>query len=296
LLVPNTFDKGFEGTWTGANSEDSLVARAYSGEIDSDVLDKKQYLFDIVLDGNTSPVVKNAMHDLATNIRGDLMTILDCGFQATAQQTLDQRSNVVNMSSFNTAVFGQDLVFDDEYTGSTIKVTVPYVLATKIPSVDIAFGIQYSFSGPRRGVVSGFKSINFIPNEAWKESLYKQQVNYIEKDPKRYNIGTQLTSQTVASALSKINNVRALLRIRREVESLVDEYRDEFQNSATYDSMNYNLNQDLQKWVNNGACSTISAKVYASDYDKAQNIARVKVELRFTGLIERIYVDFVVNR
>ena len=50
------------------------------------------------------------------------------------------------------------------------------------------------------------------------------------------------------------------------------------------------------KWVANRTCKSISGSVYASDYDRQQKIARVKVEMIFTGLIERIFIDFIVNR
>ena len=277
-------------------SEDSLLVKAYGAEIDVDILDKKQYLFDVLLDGNTSPAVKNAMSQFADAIRQDCVAFLDCGFQATPQQTIDFRSNSVGMSNFRTAIYGQDAIVFDQYTGQNIKVTMTYFLASKIPVIDDQYGIQWSFSGPRRGVISGFEEINFFPNEMWKESLYKKQINYVEKDPKRINFGTQLTAQTVNSALSNINNVRALMRIKRDVEAMMDEYRDEFNDAITHESMSYNLNNYLQKWVANRTCKNISGMVYASDYDRQQKIARVKVEMVFTGLIERIFVDFVVNR
>jgi hypothetical protein len=307
---------GTDGTWgpiydksadpTGADpskwvqvadySEDSLLVKAYNAEIDVDILDKKQYLFDVLLDGNTSPAVKNAMSQFADAIRQDCVAFLDCSFQATPQQTIDFRSNSIGMSNFRTAIYGQDAVVYDQYTGQNIKVTMTYFLASKIPAIDEQYGVQWSFSGPRRGVISGFDEINFFPNEMWKESLYKKQINYVEKDPKRINFGTQLTAQTVNSALSNINNVRALMRIKRDVEAMMDEYRDEFNDAVTHESMSYNLNNYLQKWVANRTCKNISGAVYASDYDRQQKIARVKVEMVFTGLIERIFIDFIVNR
>ena len=60
--------------------------------------------------------------------------------------------------------------------------------------------------------------------------------------------------------------------------------------------MSYNLNSYLQKWTANRACKTISGKVYASDYDRQQKIARVQIELTFTGVIERIFINLQVNR
>jgi len=307
---------GADGTWgpvydksadpTGTNpsswvlladfSEDSLLVKAYGAEIDVSILDKKQYLFDVLLDGNNSAAVKNAMSYFADAMREDCVAFLDCGFQATPAQTIDYRSNSIGMSNFRTAIYAQDATIYDAYTGQDIKVTMPYFLAGKIPVNDNQFGIHWSFSGPRRGVISGFEQINFFPNEMWKESLYKKQINYVEKDPKRINFGTQLTAQTVNSALSNINNVRALMKIKRDVEAMMDEYRDEFNDSITHDSMSYNLNSYLQKWVANRCCKSIAGSVFASDYDRQQKIARVKVDLIFTGLIERIFIDFVVNR
>ena len=277
-------------------SEESLLVKAYKAEIDSDILDKKQFLFDVLLDGNTTAPVKNAMSEFADVMREDCVALIDCGFQATPEQTVNYRSQYVSMSNYRTAIFGQDAVVYDEYTGQNIKVTMTYFLAKKIPQIDEQFGVQWSFTGPRRGVISGFEAINFFPNEMWKESLYKKQINYVEKDPKRVNFGTQLTAQTMNSALSNINNVRALMRIKRDVESMMDEYRDEFNDALTHESMSYNLNNYLQKWVANRTCKSISGVVYASDYDRQQKIARVKVDMIFTGLIERIFIDFVVNR
>lgn len=277
-------------------SEDSLLVKAYKGEADSAILDKKQYLFDVLLDGNNEAPVKNAMSEFADVMREDCVAFLDCGFQANPEQTVNFRKSAISMSNFRTAIFGQDAIVYDEYTGENIKVTMTYFLAKKIPANDDQYGIHWSFTGPRRGTISGFDQVNFFPNEMWKESLYKSQVNYVEKDPKRVNFGTQLTAQTVNSALSNINNVRALMRIKRDVESMMDEYRDEFNDSITHESMSYNLNNYLQKWVSNRCCKTISGAVYASDYDRQQKIARVRVDLVFNNLIERIFIDFVVNR
>jgi hypothetical protein len=287
---------GTDGTWTGGNSEDALLVKAYKGEIDNSATDKKQYLFDVMLDGNNSDPVKNAMSDMAFAIRGDCVALVDCGFQANVAQTVAKREGALGMSSFTTAIYAQDFVVYDEYTGQNIKVTLPYFLAKKIPPNDDQFGVQYSFSGPRRGVLSGFDAVNFFPNEMEKETLYKKQINYVEKDPKRINIGTQLTSQTVNSALSNLNNVRALLRIKRDVEAMVDEYRDEFNDTLTHEAMSYNLNSYLKKWETNRTCKSINGSVYASDYDRQQKIVRVKVEMVFTGLIERIFADFIINR
>jgi hypothetical protein len=224
------------------------------------------------------------------------MGIVDTGFQANPQQALDFRKNVMQVSSYMVAIFTQDFVVYDEYTGKDIKVTSPYYLASKIPSVDESFGLHFPFVGPRRGTISGFKKMSFNPTEPWKEQLYKKQINYVEADPKRVKFGSQLTSQTIVSALSNINNVRALLRIKRDVEELAEDYQFEFNDAQTLGAFQYNLNGYLQKWISNRACTSIKGTVYASAYDQQQNVARVKIELVFNSVIERILIDLVVNR
>lgn len=291
----NAFVKGTEGEWTGGNSEESLMVRAYQGLVDSSINDP-HIEFDVVLDGNLPVSVKNAMAEFASNTREDTLCILDLNFQANEQQTLDHRMNKVTTANRAVAIFAHDMEVFDSYSGQNIKVTTPYILATTIPTVDNEFGVQYPFVGPRRGIISGVENINFIPNATWRETFYSKRINYIERDPRKINLATQLTSQSQTSALSDINNMRSLFKIRREVTKLLADYRMEFADDTTYESINYNLNNYLQTWVANRACSSISGVCYASDYDKLQKLARVDVTLQFTGIIERFSFQLIVNR
>ena len=277
--------------------EESILAAAYSGTTVTEILNVKKYLIDVVLDANYSSAVKEAVGAFIS-ARGDCVGMLDVGFQANHTQSINERlSNPgLMMSDFRLSVWAHDFIVRDTYNGLDIKVTTPYMLANKIPTVDNNLGIQYPFVGPTDGVVSGFEKINFIPNEDQKEEMYQAQVNYVEQDPRRYNFGSQLTSQVQNSALSDINNVRALLRIKRETETLMNEYRFKFNDQQTLTAANYDLNESLQRWVTNRACSYIKGTVYRSDYDRQQKIARVKIELQFTGIIERIFIDIIVNR
>ena len=277
--------------------EESILAAAYSGTTVTEILNVKKYLIDVVLDANYSSAVKEAVGAFI-DARGDCVGMLDVGFQANHTQSINERlSNPgLTMSNFRLSVWAHDFIVRDTYNGLDIKVTTPYMLANKIPTVDNNLGIQYPFVGPTDGVVSGFEKINFIPNEDQKEEMYQAQVNYVEQDPRRYNFGSQLTSQVQNSALSDINNVRALLRIKRETETLMNEYRFKFNDQQTLTAANYDLNESLQRWVTNRACSYIKGTVYRSDYDRQQKIARVKIELQFTGIIERIFIDIIVNR
>lgn len=287
---------GSDGEWTGSDAEDSLLIKAYNGVTDSAILDKRSYEFDVLLDANHSPAVKNAISGLANDVRGDCIALVDLNFQANEEQTLTHRTGTVSVAKTYTAVFAHDMEVYDAYNGENVKVTSTYLLASKIPANDNANGIQFPFVGPRRGTISGYENLNFIPNAVWREQFYKARINYIEKDPKKVNFATQLTSQAQNSALSDINNARVILRIKREVEAIAADYRMEFNDSITHDSLNYDVNNALQKWVSNRACSSISGTVYASDYDRQNKLARIDIQLTFTGIMERIAISITVNK
>lgn len=280
---------------TDVNEIKQLILNAYLGITDSSVTNRKATPIDLLLDGNYDNDIKDKMAKFSSEIRKDCMTFLDTGFTSSPAAALSWR-DANQISEFYCAIFTQDFIVYDNFSGRDVKVTSPWYLAGKIPTIDAEYGIHWPFAGPRRGTISGYKQMSWNPTEPEKEQLYKKQVNYFEKDTKRTALATQLTSQTRVTALSNINSVRTLLRIRREVEEMGDDYRMEFGDDTTYKAFQYNLNNYLQRWVDNRACSSIKGQVYASDYDKQQKIARVRIELQFTYVIERVLIDLVVNR
>lgn len=287
---------GTDGKWEGPNAVDSLYVNAYTGVTDPSVLDTSGLDLDVLLDANYSASVKKAIADFSSKQRDDTLAILDLNFQVNETQTLNYRKETVNQAHRNVAIFAHDMYVFDKHNGEDIKVTTPYLLASKIPYNDLQHGVQYPFVGPRRGVIDGFTNLNFYPNPFWRENFYKARINYIERDPRRVNLATQSTSQAETSALSNINNMRVLMKIKREVSRMMADYRMEYNDEATYESANYSLNGYLQTWVANRACTSISGSMYASDYDKQQKIARVDIQLTFTGIIERIAINLIVNR
>lgn len=301
---------GTDGDWVGPNSVESLLYKAYSASGDfvdpvtgankydtyfSDIANKKAYPIDMMLDANYPTSVKVAMSSFAAR-RGDFMTFLDCGFTGSPGQALKYRQEQLTLNTFHTAIWAQDMVVYDEFTGSDIRVTPTYFLAAKVPEVDLNNGIQWPFVGPRRGSIAGLKSISWTPNDAYQEQLYLNKLNYVQKDTRTTRFNSQVTSQFANSALSDINNVRTLLRIRRDVEAAGENFQFEFNDANSWGALETDLNSYGQKWVSNRALTSFKATVYASEYDRQQRILRVKIELVFNGVIERVFTDIVVNR
>jgi hypothetical protein len=289
-------DGSIDGLLPSDNAVSSLLIKGYKGEIDDSLLDKDLYPIDVILDANYTTAVKNAIITLVTDIRGDFIGILDTKLQATPEDAINYRKSSLSVSDYKIAIFAQDFVVEDnDYTLTNIEVTTPYFLASKIPQNDNNNGIQWNFVGPRRGVISGFNEISYVPNPTWKEAMYKAQVNYVERDTTSTRLGSQLTSQNTISALSNLNNVRALLRIQREVEELMRDYIFEWNDDTTISEAQLSLNSYLAQWTTNRACTSISGLVYSSDYDKLEKLLRVKIEMVFNSIIERVAIDLVVN-
>ena len=284
---------GKNGRLTDAEKTKLLVA-AYNGlsPFDTNIAHKREFPIDILLDANFPNEVKEDMAALASK-RGDCIAILDCGLKPLDAQTAVNLKPQIDTPY--AAVYGQSATIYDSFTNSYIPVTMPFFLAAKIPANDETYGIQYPIAGPTRGTVTGFQSLSFNPYMDDKELLYKNRVNYLEQDYRQSKFMTQLTSQSKSSALSNINNVRVLMAMVRNVEDIANNYYFEFANNSTLGNMQSTINSYLSSWVSNGACKVAEGLVYQNEYDHVQKIVRVRIEVVFVNVIERIVIEFNVG-
>lgn len=297
---PIQFKNGSEGDLDESNASlrnktiKNLLIKGYKGLIDDGITSKKIIPARFVMDANYDIEVKNAMHQLVTEIRDDIFFYCDTGLTASPEEALSKRSTEVNFSSIMIGIYTQDFTVYDEYTGRDIKVTTPYFLASKIPYCSTNYGLHMPIAGNKRGLIDGFKSISWVPNESYKELLYNKKINYIESDTTKTRFGAQLTSENRNTPLSNINNVITVLDIRNDVELLAEDYQFEFNNDETIDNFQTELNQYLSKYTSAQAAERIEASVYASDYDKLQKILRVSITIKFYDIIERILINLDV--
>lgn len=279
-----------KGKVTTKGSE--LLAAAFGHK---DLKNKRQYPIDILMDANFEASVKSAMVALA-NERGDVFSYFDVTTaKSNSVEAALQGRNEDTISDRKHAVYGQSFVIHDSFTNSDVVMSATYLLAYKVPANDATYGIQYPLAGPARGTLTGFKSMSFNPSPAEKEELYKARVNYAEQDYRTTKLMSQLTAQEATSALSNINNMRVLLRMIRRVEEISENYFFEFASPTTLTHFQSAINSYLSTWVSNGACTSCEGKVFQNDYDVAQKVVRVSVELVFTGIIERIVIEFNVG-
>lgn len=276
-------------------AQTQLKVKGYKGIIDSNVMDKSLYPIDVLLDANEDFAVKSAMGQYTLS-RQDHVAILDCGITGSPAEAIALRDAELSFDSCYISIFAQDFEVYDEYSGTQQRMTVTYDLASKIPSHDTQYGIHRPFVGPRRGGVGSHTNLSWLPTDAQKTSLYKRQVNYIERSPKRLNYATQLTSQTATSKLSDLSIVRVVLAIRRRAMIIADDFRMEFINDATLGDLQRQIFDGISEYVTNGACESIDVVATSSDYDKTQKRARVAIGITPTSIMERIAISINVNK
>lgn len=277
---------------------DGLYKRAFStsNPIDDAILNRMDVPYNVILDANFADDVKLEINELVTGERSDTLAVLDTKTQNLAADAVSYRSSILKgVNSANVAIYTQSFIIKDNYTLRDIEVTPTYFLASKMPQSDKVNGIHFALAGINRGLVTGFKELSFNPTKSWKEQLYKNQINYIERDARKTKFGSQLTSKANRTALSFINNTRVLLQIKRDVELMAEGYQFEFNDNQTLTAFNTRLNDYLDTWLSNRACSTILGTVYASAYDRQNGKANVRIELTFTGTIEQISIEIQVG-
>lgn len=303
-LGGGSYGNGWGYEYTNDNDElvttstlEQALIKGYNGTYDPFITNILLSEFDIVMDCNYSVAVKNAMSELSSITRQDCFTILDTGLDcANATQAIDKRKASMSFDTYFTMIFTQHIVINDEWSGKPVKVTPTFYLASKIPQNDSAYGVATNFVGPRRGIISNFTSISWLPTEPEKTELYKKQLNYIETDNVSTQFATELTSQTRNTPMSMAHAVRSLLKVKREMERASRNYRSEFATTDVYGQLQLELNNIASKWVLGGGFQYINPVINTSTYDRQQRICRVNVDVAFTDIIERFVFDFVVNR
>ena len=188
------------------------------------------------------------------------------------------------------------MTYYDEYTGKDVTVSVPSRIAGKLPTQSVQTGLHYPIAGQRRGIIDGFKGFTWMPNNAYKEKLYANRINYLQTDGSKTFIGSQSTAVNSSGPLSNLNNVFTILSMKRELNDLLQSYVFELNNDETVNSLYTGANTLLNNYVSNQSCEEATATVGRTDYEKQQRILRVSVSVKFSDVVERIVFSISAER
>ena len=273
-----------------------LLMSAYSGIINEKVINKKLLPFNFIMDAGYDLDIKNVISNLASDVRKDFVFIADCGFDRPTVQSVLEFRRLYNVSSNYTAIYGQEVIAYDQFTNRDQKFTMPYLLSNKFPTLYNTVGLHYPIAGNKRGVLEGYKSISFTPNDSEQEELYTNRVNYAVSDTKRTKLMSQLTSDYSKTPLSDLNNVITMLSIKRDAEGIMEGYQFEFADNDTMRAMNADLKSNLNKYIVGNAVENITVEVYASDYDLTQHVVRANIGISFKDIVETVIITLEVTK
>lgn len=236
----------------------------------------------------------NGKSDSATDETNGITEIEDPG-DTLRPSTIDG----VTCDYFNMAIFGQYEKIEDEYSaaeGSDVFVPTTYYLAKLWPYNDLVYGPQYPSAGLTRGVIT-YEDINSLPAAADKENYYDNCINYVEKDSRGSYIMCNLTGETENNALVNINNVRALLKMKKDLVLLGRQYLFEFNDTTTKQNLSNVLNSYLATWIQNRTLSDGNVTIYDSNDISTLSSKQIEIllDVTFTDTIEVITVKIVVE-
>ena len=200
--------------------------------------------------------------------------------------------NSANYELNRVVYFDQYLTTEDIYSktgNSEVYVTPVYFLAGLVPYNEIQHGAFYPNAGKNRGVISGAKFLNHNPSLKEKDEHTYNHINYIEKDSNSMQFMTKYTLETENTALKYWNNVRCVIKMANEVESIGRWYIHEDTTDATLRNLSNAIEKYMNDWVLSRALNKSIVEVYADEND--DTLVHVILNVRFNGTIEIISVE-----
>ena len=303
----NIFDKYGNLNWDVATS---LLVKAYTGQIinpaakdtsnayETRVLDRERVLFDLVFDAGYPGDVKVAILTLIESRHNDCVGIIDLGDNASASAAYTARTEGIGVSFNNPyiAIYEPYSRVYDEYSGRDIWISPVYHAARAIALTDLNYGRHHAPAGVKRGICPEVKELRYNLNmdTAWQDLFVTYNINPIIQNRDGYVIWGQSTSQLRASKMQDLNVVRLVVRIKRDLEFTLRDYLFDLNDQMTWTLMSSAVNAYLGNLVSEGALTSYSTQVYASDYDITQHRVRVDVMLEPKQVIYQILLTITV--
>lgn len=194
-------------------TEDSQIREAMYPEID----------FDYVVDWTTDLNVINSIINLLDDI-GISQGIISLPLAYSPEEDLKVRSESLYQSTYNCALYsGQwNLKHYEEYSGKNIAMPLSYYMMIQHLKIDNTLSITEPVAGIVKGTlpVSNIK-LSYTPRSVDIEKLRNQQINTIIKETDGIYAIDQLNMYKKASKLSRINLVKVIHRIRKDLPKLL---------------------------------------------------------------------------
>ena len=218
-----------------------------------EIYDLDMFKVDATFDNNYPMEVKKQIINVA-EFRGDMMYFADLNTDCYDLFSIVDRAAEIPRSRY-VAIYHNFFYTYDPYTRREIKVTMPFLLATKMVA-HINSGVSSPFAGiANKMTFDGDiikESINFlpfaIPGADDKQTLVDNNVNYITYYDNIPTMDTMYTNQEQYTQLSYINNVMNVQQIIKRLRSECPRDRYTFVDGENLDKYLEDVNARLNEY------------------------------------------------
>lgn len=275
-----------------------LLVKAYQGKIDSNILSPYKYQISAVVDAGNPADVKKEMVYLCRS-RLDIVSYLDCGHAASCAAAIQYRQTVLNgFQDYNLSIWAQSGVAWDAYTKQNIDVTYCYDIAYKMPHLRKNYGPNRLMAGTDKGAIQTVKTLNWIPDEAQKTELLKNQLNYVEEV--RLNQFAIMSNRTAylkrLSYLAVIRNVHAICEAIWVGRQVLTDLRFEEDPAIAQIKAKEAITRNLGYLQANGPVERLTVKTEQTVQDAYENAASAYIEMKFKDFIHTWKFNVVAAR
>jgi phage tail sheath protein FI len=221
-----------------------------NGEIESQwrewFTNKETYDLDVFLDPDYPTVLKQAIDDIAKNIRKDCFALLNVPedkmvnvstHRPIAQYVTSMKNytaNELKVNSSYSAIYGQYFKVFDRYNEVERWVPVTGYVGATIARVDYNTAQWYAPAGLNRGVIDGILDVAITPDKPQRDVMYINRINPIVNfTGQGIVIWGQKTLQARPSAFDRINVRRLFLHMERSIEKLARYFLFEINDEVT---------------------------------------------------------------
>lgn len=311
LPAPNNADEGMPEYWELAGGNDGIPT--ISTEIDGlvnialdDYSDKEQYLIDILLaPGFTGNAVINKLQ-LVAEARQDLIAIVDPPSFLTWKEIIDWHNGNYPSAGRSTVLTSKYVTFAwdwqkdyDDYNAQYVDLPSSIYMAVAMARTQNNSNIWDAPAGSTNGIVNSISSYS-KPTKDQREYLNNDIdpacVNPIVSFP---NEGIQIYGQKTCLRLSKsmnrINVVRLVNTISRNIERLSRKYVFQLNNATTWGNLTRELRSYLSNIAERGGLTNYGVTIQPTNEQIDQLIIYGKVFIQPVRVAEKIFLDLTIQ-
>jgi len=258
---------------------------------------------DLIIDAGYPAGLKARMAKFVSEVRQDIVLLLDevvLTDRLEVPEAIDGSSitGIEKFAGTKVAIWDQYFtIYDATFTNQNIYVGPSYFLSKLIPYNDGVYGIQFPTAGLRRGILDDALAVNENPTPDKKQTNFEDRINYCEKTSREYAFMNQRmydgSNEAQYTALSFLNNVRVVERMKKDIKRIGRQYLFEFNDAATLTQLNTVLNRYVTNWISNRTLATGSVTVAKNPF--SDEAVDVSLTIKFNGTIEVITVNITVE-